>query len=95
MKISSASDLITIHDNIKSISDYQDIKSTFDKVIKEYKTINVHIIDSVSITSSVIGYLNKLVLKDKIVIQMSLGNDQLFELFEDLNLSPLFNVQKL
>jgi len=95
MNISSASNIVTIEGNIKSVSDYQGIKTTMDKVTSQHSSIIINIIDSISITSSVIGYLNKLVLKDKITLQIGVGSEQLLELFDDLSLTSLFNVKAL
>ena len=95
MNISSASNIVTIEGNIKSVSDYQSIRSTLEKMVSQHTTIIINISDSISITSSVIGYFNKLVLKDKIAIEVGVGNAQLYELFDDLNLIELFNVVKI
>jgi hypothetical protein len=95
MNISSTSNIVTIEGNIKTVSDYQGIKATIDSVASQYANITINVLDSISITSSVIGYLNKLVLKDKINISMNIGNEQLIELFDDLNLISIFKVKKV
>ena len=95
MELSTNNNTINITGNIKSISDFQKIKSNTDVVVKEHKMINIKIIDSLSITSSVIGYFNKLVLKDNINIRMTIGNPQLMTLLEDLNLVSTFNASKV
>ncbi len=94
MKISNVSNIVTITGNIKSVNDFQEIKKTFDNLKKQNASITINLVDSISMTSSVIGYLNKLVLKDKISIQLKVGNKQLLELFEDLNLIKVFNAVK-
>lgn len=94
MDLSTNSNIITIDGNIKSISDFQKIKSSTDFVIKTHKNITIKITDSLSITSSVIGYFNKLVLKDGINITMIIGNEQLMNLLHDLNLVSTFNASK-
>ena len=66
-----------------------------DDFIKTNKHVIFNIKDSISIISSVIGYFNKLVLKDEIDLQINVGDDQLMELFEDLNLVSLFKVKKV
>jgi len=93
MEISTSGNIVTINGNIKSVSDYQTIKSTFDGLSSS--SITIDITDSISITSSVIGYFNKLVLKDKKDIQMNIGNEQLMELLQDLNLASIFNAKKV
>jgi len=94
MEIKASSNSITIHGNIKTVSDFQKIKQLLDGIIATHKTIILNVIDSLSMTSSVIGYLNKLVLKDNVAIQMRVGNGQLLELLSDLNLTTTFNATK-
>ena len=94
MNISSSTNIVTITGNIKSVSDFQDIKSVIDSLKDSTSTITLDIQDSISITSSVIGYLNKLVLKDSIDLNMKIGNEQLIHLLEDLNLIATFKAKK-
>jgi len=94
MEISTSSNIITIKGNIKSVKDFQEIKMTADSLKVDNKSIIVNIIDSLSITSSVIGYFNKLILKDKIDIRMNIGNAKLLELLSDLNLTTVFKAKK-
>ncbi|MDQ1244490.1 MAG: hypothetical protein QG565_830, partial [Campylobacterota bacterium] len=86
---------IKITGNIKSVSDFQSIKEVVDSVIIQHKQININILNSLSITSSVIGYLNKLVLKDNIDIRMYVGNEQLLNLLDDLNLILTFKAKRI
>ena len=94
MEISKSSNVVTIAGNIKSVSDFQSIKSTVDSLKNSTSTITLDIQDSISITSSVIGYLNKLVLKDSIDLNLKVGNEQLLHLLEDLNLTSVFKARK-
>jgi len=95
MEISAVSNNITILGNIKSVSDFQKLKSCVDGVVNQHKNIVINIKDSLSITSSVIGYFNKLVLKDKIGIQMNIGNAQLLGLLDELGLVTVFKAKKV
>lgn len=94
MDLSTVSNTITISGNIKSISDFQTIKLNTDALVKTHNSITIKIVDSLSITSSIIGYFNKLVLKDGINIKMNIGNGQLMNLIQDLNLVSTFNASK-
>ncbi len=94
MEISTSSNIVTITGNIKSVSDFQQIKETLDSVTRQNKSVTINIVDSLSITSSVIGYLNKLILKDKIDVNMKIANAQLIDLLDELNLTSLFKVRK-
>lgn len=94
MEITSSSSTIDITGNIKSINDFAEIKRVVDSTVAQHKSILINIIDSLSITSSVIGYFNKLILKDNINIEMRIGNDQLMHLITDLNLASTFKARK-
>ena len=95
MEISISAHTLTITGNIKTVNDFQDIKSTLDSLTRDYQAITIIIKDSLSITSSVIGYFNKIILKDKIDVDMKIGNTQLSELINDLNLTATFKARKL
>ena len=94
MVIISNSNTITITGNIKKISDFQDIKNKIEPIIQKSQNLTINIQDSISLTSTVIGYLNKLVLKDGINVQITVGDIGLYELLEDLNLISTFKVKK-
>ena len=95
MKISVSANSVLITGNIKTINDYQHIKESIETLTQQHKHIVIKIEDSISITSSLIGYLNKLILKDNIDIVTEVGDAQLMELFQDLNLVSLFKVSKV
>ena len=95
MEIVTSSNIVTITGNIKSVSDYQRIKSSMDTLKTSHSTMIIELKDSISITSSIIGYFNKLVLKDKIGLEMKIGNPQLIELLNDLNLTKIFRAIKV
>ena len=94
MEISSAANNVKITGNIKSVADFQSVKRTIDEIVKTHKSVIINIPDSLSMTSSVIGYFNKLVLKDNITITMTIGDVKLIELLTDLNLESVFKVRK-
>lgn len=94
MELQISSNIVTIVGNIKSISDFQAIKQSVDDVVVAHKSIHLNIVDSLSITSSVIGYLNKLVLKDNIDLHINVGNEQLLDLLDDLNLTAMFKAKR-
>jgi hypothetical protein len=94
MNISISSNVITIDGNIKSVSDFQEIKQAADDIISQHKSLLINITDSLSITSSIIGYFNKLVLKDGIDIRMNIGDEQLLHLLDDLNLISTFKAKR-
>jgi hypothetical protein len=94
MELQISSNTLVVIGNIKSISDFQEIKHAIDSIVAEHKHIILNIVDSLSITSSVIGYLNKLVLKDNIDLNVFVGNEQLYHLLDDLNLVSTFKAKR-
>ena len=95
MEITLSLNRVTIKGNIKSMQDYQQIKNTLDSMAKVDKHIILDIPESISMTSSVIGYLNKLVQKDGVDLQVNVGQSMLMELLSDLNLIQLLKVKQL
>lgn len=84
-----------IQGNMKSIEDFQKIKSAIDTLTTTNKEISIEIVDSLSITSSIIGYLNRLVLQDSITINLLAKSEQLLMLLDDLGLSQTFRAKRL
>ena len=95
VKATGASE-VTITGNIQSIEDYQNIKDVVRSIIdKGANSITIRIPDSVSMPSSVIGFLLKLVHVDKIVMSILVRDDRLYNLMEILNLITILNVKKM
>ncbi|MDR2105523.1 MAG: hypothetical protein LBP51_07200 [Deferribacteraceae bacterium] len=87
---------VAITGNIKTVSDYLEIKGAISSLLKEGgKELAVKIPDSVSITSSVIGYFLKLIYQDGVKVTVLVGDQRLFKLLEDLRLSEAFCAGKL
>jgi len=59
------------------------------------KKIVLYLKDSISITSSVIGYLNKLVNIDNIEVYLKIKEQELYELLRDLELDKVFHITKV
>lgn len=95
MKVKKEGNSIFIEGNIKTIGDFQAIKNILDEMILDSSTINLILRDSISITSSVIGYLTKLVHKDKVNMSLSVGNKELVVLLDDLGLSDLLHIRSI
>jgi len=95
MDISTNSNRITIEGNIKSNSDFQAIKSSVDAVVRTNKSIILDVKDSLSFTSATIGYFTKLVMKDKIDVHINVGDKDLYNLLDDLNLVSIFKLKRI
>lgn len=95
MKVKKEGNSVILEGNIKTIGDFQAIKHVLDEMILDISTINILLLDSISITSSIIGYLTKLVHKDKVNINLSVGNKELVVLLDDLGLSDLLHVRSI
>ena len=85
---------LVITGNIKSIEDGIEIKTAIIALKdKGAKSLLLKITDSFSMTSTVIGYLMKLVNLDKIPVTMIVGDQRLYQLLDELNLVQPFNVR--
>ena len=93
MTIDYKNGTLLIKGNVKSIQDYQLIRSTIEDRFKDFDTIPIYI-DSIAITSTVIGYFNKLIHEDKKKIVLHVQNPSLYKILSELHLLDTFNVIK-
>jgi hypothetical protein len=92
----SGSNELTISGNIKSIEDGTAIKEAINGFKKEGATgVLLRIQDSFSMTSTVIGFLMKLVNIDKIRVSLLVGDVRLYQLLDELSLVQAFNIRLL
>ena len=94
MEVSSSQNILTISGNIKSVSHSHILAEEIDQIIKDFKEVKIQILDSISITSSVIGYLCKLTSLGHNV-ELHVTNKELHGLLDDLNLTQLLKVQHI
>jgi len=87
---------ITVKEVIKTIEDSTIFKKSISDILAKEPTakIDIHIIDSYIITSSIIGTLLKMVQKDNARITLFVYSADLYELLDKLNLITLLNVKK-
>jgi hypothetical protein len=97
MKIESReNNLLVISGEMKTIEDYTAIKNALANVIAGGADfVTLEIVDSMTITSSIIGLFTKTVHGDGLKIYLKIYNDRLYNLLEDLNLINIFNVSKV
>lgn len=88
---------IEIKGNIKSSSDAKVIQAAIQKAAESEnnQSIILNIVDSFIITSSVIGALVKFISKDRLPISMRIGNGELYEMLEEMELARLFNATRV
>lgn len=87
---------ITVIGTIKSISDGQTIKDSIKRTFENdnQAVVNLHIKDSFIITSSVIGFLIKLIKIDKKALFVHVRSSELYGMLEDMSLLDSMNVRK-
>ncbi len=86
---------LTITGNIKSIQDSIRIKEEIGRALKaDGSRLKLHIRDSFSMTSTVIGFLMKLVHQDKVQVSIVVEDSRLYELLDELQLVKLMNVSR-
>ena len=98
MEVASSHNTVTINGNIKSVSHYHEIKTEIENILDKFsdtKTIKIHLLDSIAITSSVIGFFCKLVNIDGVSLHLHVNDESLYDLLDDLNMVTLLNVQKI
>ena len=95
LEINTYGNAITIRGNIKSIEHYNQIKNVVDDMVGHNKNIIIKLIDSISLTSSVIGYFSKLINVDGVHLELHVKDDSLAELLNDLGLQSTFNIRRL
>ncbi len=94
MELKTTGSVLEILGNIKSVEHFQEIKSVLDKMKQNHTRITLKIPTSFSMTSSVIGYLMKLVHKDNIDLSILAGDIRLINLLKDLGLDTDFKITK-
>jgi len=97
MKIESCSgNEIVISGNIKNFDDYTNIKSAVERLISGgTSSLSIKLTESLSMTSSVIGFLIKVINIDKISVRLYVKDERLYSLLDELNLLNLFNVSRI
>lgn len=84
---------VVITGNIKSVEDSLLIKETINTLVAQgSQNIHLKIKDSLSITSTMIGFLMKLVHQEKVHLFITVGDSRLYSLLEELKLLQQFNV---
>jgi hypothetical protein len=86
---------LTITGNIKTTADYLAIRKLVTELVAAGATcLTLHINDSLSMPSSVIGFFVKLINRDKIRASMLIQDPRLVELLEELSLDELFGARR-
>ena len=95
MEVNVVGNKIVVKGNVKSIRDYEEIRNVIERVISTNKFVVIELVDSISLTSSVIGYLSKLVNVDDVKVELYVRDDGLYDLLDDLGLINLFRVKRI
>jgi len=96
MECKAVGNQVKISGNIKSTSHFQTIFTEIESLLKNnIKELDIYILDSISLTSSVIGYFSKLVYSNNIDLKIFVSDPQLYELLEDLGLIDVLKVKQL
>jgi hypothetical protein len=85
---------VVVTGNIKTDEDSLKIKDALNKLLAQgNRAIHLKIKDSLSMTSTTIGFLMKLVHQDNVQLSISVGDSRLYTLMEELSLLQQFNVR--
>jgi len=86
---------ITVSGNIKSTDDYLAIRKLVTELVGGGATsLTLHMLGSLSMPSSVIGFFVKLINRDKVRVTMVIQDKHLLELLQELNLLELFQARR-
>jgi len=94
MTVRREGNVIEVEGNIKSLEDFEKIKYTIEEIMPT-KSITLSLKDSISITSSVIGYLTKLVNVDGVEVYLNIKTQELYDLLRDLDLDKVFHIRRV
>lgn len=100
MQIETAKTALGYKINVKGIIKTIEDSANFKKAISDIAakepsaSIEIHILDSYIITSSIIGQVLKIIQKDGVKISIYAYNKDLYELIDKLNLVSLLNARK-
>ena len=83
---------VKIEGIVKSIVDSQNIQDALNALSPENHIV-IDIVDSFSLTSTIIGFLLKKVNQDKFNIQLRIRNKRLWDLLEHLSLTTPLNAR--
>lgn len=87
---------VEIMGNIKSLDHYNEIKQTIQHLVANgtrHLTLNVR--DSLSMVSSVIGFLIKVINVDGVALNINVWDERLYALLDQLSLIELFHVKQI
>jgi predicted nucleotidyltransferase len=85
---------VEIEGNIRGLSDIDQIKTVIDNMrLEAQDSLALEVKDSFSMPSALIGYLLKLVEQNGVNLNVTVGNEILAELLEDLNLKQTFKLK--
>ena len=85
---------LTVSGNIKTIDDSMAVRNAIQKLVDAgASSVTLHIPDSFAMPSAVIGYLMKLVNRDRVHLTVIAGDQRLRELLDELHLTELFGVR--
>lgn len=87
---------VEIIGNIKSLDHYNEIKQTIQQMVAggtRHLTLNVR--DSLSMVSSVIGFLIKIINIDGVALNVNVWDERLYALLDQLSLIDLFHVKQI
>lgn len=94
MQIEANGNEVTITGNVKSVEDSIKIKDAVGKLMAQgNRSISLKIVDSLSLTSTAIGFLMKIVNQDQVQLTVTVGDPRLYTLLDDLSLLRQFNVR--
>lgn len=93
IRVQGSNELVVIG-TIKTINDSKELREALQKLYEGgARSITVQIEDSFALPSAVIGYLVKLVHRDKVALKLLAGDQRLYQLLDELQLATTFGAK--
>lgn len=87
---------VEILGNIKSLDHYNEIKQTIQHLVSNgTRNLTINVRDSLSMVSSVIGFLIKVINVDGVTLNVNVWDERLYALLDQLSLVELFHVRQV
>lgn len=87
---------VSVKGNIKTAGDYQELKGYIQKIVDGGSgSVTLNILDSTTVTSSVVGYLFKITNLNNVTVNVNVKDQRLYKIMDDLKLIDIFNVKKV
>lgn len=88
-------DRLNVYGSILNLRDSDDLRNGIREILDDKDGISIDILESDTITSSIIGFLLKVCKKEKKDLKLSVKSVHLYDMLKSMELLEVFNVNKI